>query len=331
MVAEVIAGDLSAYTRDTLALVEQVAVRWPGRWRPVLRTIVSAGPPESQIRAGRVLEKIGEQRDVALLRRIAKGLAGQQRQTSGDLGRGLARRLAARVVVEDFGHVVVRIGDRMVTSAEMRPKALAMLCFLAAQRDLGATRDQVLEALWPEFDPGAGVNSLHQTVYFLRRTLEDPYDQDTSAGYIQQDGDVLRLDPELVDSWSHRFRKLTSPVVADPDVDTGEQLVHLYVAPFATDFMYDDWALRIRDGFHARYVDLVERAVRRDMDSGHYDRALSVARRALEVDPDLDEVERLMVRVFRMSGSHAAAAEQYAHYSASMADLGVEVPLLENL
>ena len=38
---------------------------------------------------------------------------------------------------------------------------------------MSSTRDQVLDALWPELDPVDALNSLNQTVYFLRRVLEE--------------------------------------------------------------------------------------------------------------------------------------------------------------
>ena len=80
-----------------------------------------------------------------------------------------------------------------------------------------------------------------------------------------------------------------------------------------------------------RYVEVIERAVRRDMHASHHDRALGLARRMLDVDSGLDEIERMVVRLFRLTGRHAAAAEQYEHYSASVSELGLEAPPLENL
>ena len=329
LMAEIVAQSIAAYSEGTLALVRASATTWPDRWRPVLRSALAGDDLERKLRTGRLLEIIGDASDVRLLRNTAKQFKGSRGQA--DLGRSLARRLAPRILIEDFGQVVIRAGRRELTGADVRPKALAMLCFLASQREFSATRDQVLDALWPESDPEQATNSLHQTAYFLRRSLEEDYDQDTSPGYLLQDGDVMRLDRELVDSRSHQFQELVRLTTGDPEIEKAEQIAGLYSGPFATDFMYEDWAASIRDAFHARYVEVMERAVRRDMEAGQYSRALALARRMLEVDPGLDEIERVIVRLYRMSGFYAAAAEQYAHYSASLADLGVEVPPIENL
>jgi DNA-binding SARP family transcriptional activator len=49
------------------------------------------------------------------------------------------------------------------------------------------------------------------------------------------------------------------------------------------------------------------------------------------VDPDSEEIQVALVRLYRHSGAHAAAAEQYAHYSRVMNDLGIEPPAFADL
>jgi len=44
------------------------------------------------------------------------------------------------------------------------------------------------------------------------------------------------------------------------------------------------------------------------------------------VDPEAEEIQAALVRLYRLSGAHAAAAEKYQHYSQAMRDLGVEPP-----
>ena len=39
----------------------------------------------------------------------------------------------------------------------------------------GAVLPEVLEALWPDLEPVVAVNSLNQTIYFLRRAFEPGY------------------------------------------------------------------------------------------------------------------------------------------------------------
>jgi len=203
---------------------------------------------------------------------------------------------------------------------------------LVTRHDMSATRDQVLDALWPDLDPEIAVNSLNQTIYFLRRVFEEGYSEDLTPGYVHHDSDVIWLDPDLVSSRSVVCRQLIKEFPPRPDPEDVDQLTLAYRGRFALDFEYEEWAAAYRDTLHAAYLEIVERAVLDDFTSGHYDRGITIARRAMEVDPTAEQIEVCLLRLYRVTGAHAAAAEQYAHYSAVVREeLGVEPPPLDSL
>ncbi len=105
-----------------------------------------------------------------------------------------------------------------------------------------------------------------------------------------------------------------------------------YRGRFALDFAYDSWAEAYREIQHSAYLELMERAVAADTHSGHFDRAISLAQTAAAVDPDAEQFEYALIKLYRLTGSHAAAAEQYSHYAAVLRDqLGAEAPPLESI
>jgi DNA-binding SARP family transcriptional activator len=214
----------------------------------------------------------------------------------------------------------------------VRRKVLALLCFLITKPDLSATRDQVLDALWPELDPEVAINSLNQTLYFLRRVFEENYSEDLSPGYVHHDSDVLWLDPEIVTSRSVACRRMIQAMPPSPSPDDVENLTLMYRGRFALDFEYEEWAGAYRDSLHAAYLEIVERSVLDDLTTGHHDRGIRIARRALDVDPSAEQIEVSLLRLYRLSGAHSAAAEQYEHYATVMRDeLGIEPPPLDSL
>jgi two-component SAPR family response regulator len=119
---------------------------------------------------------------------------------------------------------------------------------------------------------------------------------------------------------------------ADPEPAEVEALVETYRGRFALDFEYEEWATPYRDWLHASFLEIVERAVSNDLESGHFDRGIRLAQRVLDVDSAAEHVEVSLLRLYRASGAHAAAAEQYGHYATVMRDqLGIEPPPLESL
>jgi LuxR family maltose regulon positive regulatory protein len=327
-VAEVISPHLETLDAGARSLVGLAAARHPDRWRAVLRARIEAG--EIGLEGASILESIGQLSDVPRLRKFARSHRRSRR--AGNVGKALARRLAHSVFVEDQGRVSILIGETELPGSTVRRKVLAMLCFLLSRSGASATRDQVLDALWPDLDPEVAANSLNQTVYFLRRVFEEDYSEDMSPGYVHHDGDIIWLDPELVSSRTIQVRTQVRQMSTPPQPSEVERLVETYRGRFALDFEYEEWASGPRDHLHAAYLEIVERAVVDDIAAGHFDRAIRVARRVLDVDPSADQIEVALLRLYRSTGAHAAAAEQYAHYAAYVRnELGAEPPTLESL
>ncbi len=181
--------------------------------------------------------------------------------------------------------------------------------------------------MWPEMEPSGAINSLNQTVYFLRREFEPNYTEDTSAGYVHQDSDLLWLDRDLISSGSRRSADLVQEYERDPRPDTAVELTMAYRGRFALDFAYEDWASDFREWLHVSYLHVVETQIRADIDNGSFQRGIQIARRALEIEPRNDELELSMLKLLRQSGAHSAAAEQYMRYANVLrTDLGVEPP-----
>jgi DNA-binding SARP family transcriptional activator len=228
--------------------------------------------------------------------------------------------------------VEILIGTARLPGTELRRKVLALLCYLLTRERFSATRDEVVDTLWPDTAPEVAANSLNQTVYFLRRVFEPGYKDDTSAGYVQHDSDVLWLDQDLISSRSQACHRLMDAMSGDPSPADVDRLSDLYRNRFALDFAYEEWASPYRDSLHVGYLRIIERAVQRDLQTGHFDRGIRVARRALEIEPDQESLELSLLRLYRATGAHAAAAEQFAHYSAYLRnELGVEPPPLSSL
>lgn len=330
LVAEVVIERLDSLDEGLLPAVEGEALARPDRWRPSVRRAAANAAHPSRLAAARILDKIGGPQDVLLLREVARSR--REKGPDAHLGRGLARRLATRVVVEDQGRVEVCFGEKSISGTSIRRKVLALLCYLLSRPKFSATRDEVVDALWPNLEPTVAANSLNQTVYFLRRVFEPAYKEDTSAGYVNHDSDILWLDGELISSRTNRCRALLDALSATPTPAEVDQLSNMYLGRFALDFAYEEWAVPYREGLHVAYLQVIEGAVNRDMDSGHYDRAIRLARRALDVDPDIESLQVSLLRLYRNTGAHSAAAEQYARYAAYLrSELGIEAPPLAAL
>lgn len=321
MLAEVTISRLDDLDQDGVAALTKIAEERPWRWRASVRRALALGGPGSRQIAAQILERIGDASDIPRLREASRRL---RRNSGTRMGVALARRLAQPVLVRDLGRLQIIKGSTTTDSRDVRRKVLALLCLLLTRPRLALTRDEVVDSLWPDHDPTSALNSLNQTVYFLRRVFEPAYEDDLSPGYVGQDGETIWLDMELVDSSSRRCLEIIRSMPEDPTAEGALALAKEYEGRFALDFAYEEWSGPFRDGLHAAYLRVMERAIHLDMDSGHLARATFLAERAAEADPDSEEIQLALARLYRHSGAYAAAAEQYSHYSSLMKDLGVD-------
>jgi LuxR family maltose regulon positive regulatory protein len=324
VLAEELCGSLSNLTPSGLRIVKDEARLRPARWRTALRlTVAGSGP--SRLAAARLLADIGDERDGAFLREQAK-LSRQIR----DFAAEATRRLAPKAYLRDLGVVGLELGG-IPASGMSRRKSVSLLCFLASRARQAATRDEALEALWPEFSPEMGANSLHQAIYYVRRIFDPGYREGISAGYLTFDGEVITLDPELVISDSSRCWRLLRSTGA-PDVVATEEIVALYQGRFAIDFTYEEWSAHYRETLHAAVLGRVEAAMAMCAASSDLERGIGLGTSILRVDPDADAIELALLRAYKAAGRHAAAAEQYAHYASTLRhELGVEPPSYDSI
>ena len=178
------------------------------------------------------------------------------------------------------------------------------------------------------------VNSLNQTVYFLRRVLEEDYVDDLSPGYFHHDSDLIWLD--------HGPRQRAEAMSAGPHQGLPgrcrprtkcRQLVDGYTGRFALDFEYEEWAAPYRDWLHASFLEIVERAVSQPTSRrATFDRGISLARRVLDVDPDAEQVEVSLLRLYRAAEPMRRLLSSTRTTRRCMREqLGIEPPPLEAL
>jgi ATP/maltotriose-dependent transcriptional regulator MalT/DNA-binding SARP family transcriptional activator len=313
LVAEGLVERLDDISDTAIGCIRAESRSRPARWLTPLRNLVSRHETPAALVAAELLDEVGDAQDVSTLRSFSR--RARAKGADPNLGRNLAKRLAPTLFVEDLGRVEILVGSRRVPGADVRRRALSVLCYLLSRPNHAATRDQVLDALWPDHAPDDAQNSLNQTLYFLRRVFDPKYNEDQSAQYVRLESELVWLDPDLVQSRSQRCWQLLGELQGEPSDEVLESLLAEYSGRFALDFYYEEWASAFRYSLHAAFLEAVERSIAVELGAGSRQRAMAIARAAVKVDPEAAEVELSLLQIYRVSGAHAAAAEQSLHYS----------------
>ena len=274
MLAEELALSLRSLTGAALDRVRSEAKLRPERWLSALWLAISASGDAAEAAAALVAQ-LGSTRDAGRLREAAKS----NKQLRSHAVHA-TRRLAQSVLIDDLGSVTVHIGSERVRE-RLRRKVVGLLCYLASRPGMSATRDEVLEALWADLTPETAGNSLHQTIYYLRRVFEPDYREGLSAGYVGFDGEIVSLDRDLFDTSSNRCWDLLRRD-RRPSTSGADALLRIYSARYALDFAYEEWAAPYRDTLHAAVLAYVEAALHAALSEGELEAAIRVARAALQ-------------------------------------------------
>jgi DNA-binding SARP family transcriptional activator len=301
-------------------IARAIALR-PSRWLPALRRQLHRGAPDG-LSAASLLDRYGEFEDVSRLRAFAK--AYRKRGASPKLGLQVAHRTSPHLVVRDLGRCQFQIGDRVVLLSGIRRKAAALLLYLATQPGQVAHKEQVLDALWPDADPDSALNSLNQSLYFLRREIDPWYEDELSTDYVGFGGDLLWLDAELVSLASSEFLRAAAQIRSGTDMSSAIDLVRAYPGHFAPEFEYEEWAMDWRSKVHSVLLELAHSAIESLTKGNNVDGARELAVALLDIDPGASEIERRLISLLWSTGASSAARAQYEHLVRMEARDGLE-------
>lgn len=184
----------------------------------------------------------------------------------------------------------------------LRATQLVQMLSLAPRHRL--TREQAIDALWPELAPEAGAANLRKAAHHARQALG------RHDGVLMQGGE-LRLWPDgpvAVDSEDFEVQARSALALRDPQ--TCREVADRYAGDLLPSARYEAWAEAARERLHACFTDLL--------------RASSEWERLAQVEPGDEPAHRELMTAELAVGNRAAAIRWYAHLrEALQRDFGV--------
>ncbi len=215
-----------------------------------------------------------------------------------------------RVLVHDLGPLLLEVAGRTVEGAAIRPRSLALLIYLATRPRHSATRDEAIDALWPEADANAGLNSLNQAIYHLRRAIDPGYDAAPEGGaapYVRHEAEIVSMHPELVFFDSASLTARLDRIRIRPRTEEIVELLDDYRGPFGAELPFEPWVERYRGTIEVSLMTTIERAIQSAHAAGDYDRAINLAARATRIDSQSGELMESLALMLAEDGSIVGA------------------------
>ena len=184
----------------------------------------------------------------------------------------------------------------------LRATHLVQLLSLGPRHRL--TRDEVIDALWPQLDPEAGAANLRKAAHHARQALG------RHDGVVLQGGEVSLWPGRTVTIDADAFDLRAQAALASRDPAACEEAAGEYGGDLLPGSRYEAWTEPARERLHARFIDLL--------------RASSQWERLAQEEPTDEPAHCALMALELAAGNRAAAVRWYAHLRAALQDeLGV--------
>jgi DNA-binding SARP family transcriptional activator len=236
---------------------------------------------------------------------------------------------ASLVEVHDLGPLTLDIAEGTIDGTSIRPRSLGLLLYLATRPRHAATREEAIEALWPDAEEDAGLNSLNQAIFHLRRTIDPEYDaaRNSNVAYVRHEGEVVSLHPDLVRFDSAVLATGLDRLPRRPSAEEIDVLFDTYRGPFGMELPYETWVQSYRETLEVGLLSVAERAVINACDAGDLDRAVDLALRTTRIDPSDGALLERLALLLDETGAAASARRAARRAIALLDEVSVEVPV----
>ncbi len=221
-------------------------------------------------------------------------------------------------------------GTEIPASAWRLQKARSIIKLLALAPDLSMHRAELIEHLWPEFDPVAGNNNLHRTLHAARRALDSAGMPGGASPTLRLRGPHVVLEPAgTIRIDVHAFMQAARDAQAEGSVRGYLGALSLYAGDLLPEDRYDDWAAGMREALRQERLSLLSGLA--DLYQSRNDLAAATDIRAEIVREDpFDEVaQRLLMRDLALIGQRGRALAQFHDLRLALKEID-EAPSVES-
>jgi predicted ATPase/DNA-binding SARP family transcriptional activator len=189
-----------------------------------------------------------------------------------------------------------------------KARSLVKLLVLAPGHRLH--REQVLDLLWPDQEPGAAISNFRQTLYVARRALEPG--GSSSSRYLAVRGEILVLCPtEPLWTDMEAFAIAVARARRSREPADYRAALDLYAGDLLPEDRFEEWASDHREGLRREYLAVLVELAEVLEGRGEYPPAMEALRRALATDPASEGAHRGLMRLYARTDRRQEALRQF--------------------
>jgi DNA-binding SARP family transcriptional activator len=232
-----------------------------------------------------------------------------------------------------FGGLSVSVGDRTVPDREWKKRKARMLfAMLVARRGQEIAREQIFDLLWPELPEDRAKNNFYVAWSAMKAALMGQTASPGGCPYVDNAGGRCRVVPTAVRSDLDEFEEaLRAGREAETNNDAAgaigayERIAAVYHGDLLESDPYEEWVAVLRDRYRFEFISAMLRLSELLLDRDDPCQALVHVRRAIQTDPQREDLYQMALRCHIAAGQRSAAVETYLSCRTQLAEeLGLD-------
>ena len=221
-------------------------------------------------------------------------------------------------------------GVEIPASAWRLQKARGIVKLLALSPELSLHRAELIDRLWPEFDPSAAANNLHRTLYAARRALGVNKKPASPSPTLRLRGQLVVLDPAGPISIDvNAFMQAARDARSGREVDRYLQALSLNTGELLPEDRYEDWVTGPREMLRQERLSLLSGLAELYRAQGDLTAATEIRAEIVRDDPFDEEAQTILIRDLAITGQRGKALSQFHELRTALQELDV-TPSLES-
>src|ERR1700694_3198461 len=221
--------------------------------------------------------------------------------------------------VQLLGGLGLQVGPREIPPSAARGKASLLVKLLALAPGHHLHREEVVDRLWPELDPDAGINNLHGVLHKLRLAFEPDLVRGRQSAYLTLGESLLTLRaPSTVWVDSDAFERACAAADDSDDPAAFRVALGLYRGDLLPEDAYADWAAVYRDSLRQSYRNLLLEPATAHERRAELWAAIGILNQLLASYPCHEAAHLWLMRHYARVGRRADALRQYERLATSL-------------
>jgi DNA-binding SARP family transcriptional activator len=210
------------------------------------------------------------------------------------------------------GFEITLDGERVTSFGSNKVRAL--LAYLVVEADRAHRRESLSALLWPGFPDRSARTNLRNALYNLRIVIGD---REAELPFLHISRATLQFNIESDHQLDVRQLDKAHKLADQVPVEHLTKAANLYTGDFLAGFTledavgFDDWVSVTQERLRRQVLDLLGVLIDRLVVEEDFSRALTYARRRVELEPWLEEAQRQLIRLLAATGQRSAALRQY--------------------